>query len=97
MGLSYGGFVGYSLAAKYREAVERVVICCAAVCLEEKDIREGVFPISDLDEAASILVPQTPQKLRELVKYTFFKPPPLGLIPSCLLMDFIEVNVSNTS
>ncbi|CAL2235504.1 unnamed protein product [Prunus armeniaca] len=90
LGLSYGGFVGYSLAAKYKEAVERVVICCAAVCLEEKDIREGVFPISDLDEAASILVPQTPQKLRELIKYTFFKPPPLGLIPSCLLMDFIE-------
>ncbi|XP_050378962.1 uncharacterized protein LOC126796235 [Argentina anserina] len=90
VGLSYGGFVGYRLAAQYREAVERVVICCAAVCMEEKDLREGVFTVSDLDEAASILVPQTPSKLRELVKHTFFRPPPLGFLPSCLLRDFIE-------
>ncbi|KAL6179470.1 hypothetical protein ACLB2K_050985 [Fragaria x ananassa] len=67
VGLSYGGFVGYRLAAQYKEAVERVVICCAAVCMEEKDLREGVFRVSDLDEAASILVPQTPSKLKELV------------------------------
>ncbi|XP_068314432.1 uncharacterized protein [Pyrus communis] len=90
VGLSYGGFVAYSLAAKYKEAVERVVICCAAVCLEEKDLREGAFRISDLDEAAGILTPQTPQKLRELVRYTFFRPPPVWLLPSCLLMDFIQ-------
>ncbi|CAN6720657.1 unnamed protein product [Malus baccata var. baccata] len=90
VGLSYGGFVAYSLAARYKEAVERVVICCAAVCLEEKDLQEGAFRISDLDEVAEILTPQTPQKLRELVRYTFFRPPPVGLLPSCLLMDFIE-------
>ncbi|XP_062026738.1 uncharacterized protein LOC133743016 [Rosa rugosa] len=90
VGLSYGGFVGYRLAAQYKEAVERVVICCAAVCMEEKDLQERVFRVSDLDEAASILVPQTPDKLRELVKYTFFRPPPLGFMPSCLLRDFIE-------
>ncbi|KAL6184738.1 hypothetical protein ACLB2K_046138 [Fragaria x ananassa] len=91
VGLSYGGFVGYRLAAQYKEAVERVVICCAAVCMEEKDLREGVFTVSDLDEAASILVPQTPSKLKELVKHTFFRPPPMGLMPSCLLRDFIEI------
>nr|XP_004300648.2 PREDICTED: uncharacterized protein LOC101312060 [Fragaria vesca subsp. vesca] len=91
VGLSYGGFVGYTLAAQYKEAVERVVICCAAVCMEEKDLREGVFTVSDLDEAASILVPQTPSKLKELVKHTFFRPPPMGLMPSCLLRDFIEI------
>ncbi|KAM5575690.1 hypothetical protein ABKV19_014568 [Rosa sericea] len=90
VGLSYGGFVGYRLAAQYKEAVERVVICCAAVCMEEKDLQEGVLRVSDLDEAASILVPQTPNKLRELVKYTFFRPPPVGFMPSCLLRDFIE-------
>lgn len=91
VGLSYGGFVGYSLAAQFSEAVERVVICCAGVCMEEKDLAEGVFRVSDLDEAARILVPQTPGKLRELLGYTLFRPPPLGLLPSCLLNDFIDV------
>ncbi|XP_024017051.1 monoacylglycerol lipase ABHD6 isoform X1 [Morus notabilis] len=90
VGLSYGGFVGYSLAAQYREVVERVVICCAGVCMEEKDLREGLFAVSDLEEAARILVPQTPRRLKELMGYTFFRPLPFGLLPSCLLNDFIH-------
>ncbi|KAK8692315.1 hypothetical protein V6N13_075783 [Hibiscus sabdariffa] len=91
VGLSYGGFVGYSLAAQFSEAVERVVICCAGVCMEEKDLKEGVFRVSDLEEAARILVPQTPEKLRELMGFSMFKPPPKSLVPSCLLADFIDV------
>ncbi|XP_059459714.1 uncharacterized protein LOC132189151 isoform X2 [Corylus avellana] len=90
VGLSYGGFVGYSIAWQYKEMVERVVICCAGVCMEEKDLRGGVFKVSNLEEAARILVPQTPEKLRELTGYTFFRPPPVGLLPSCLLADFID-------
>ncbi|XP_021285236.1 uncharacterized protein LOC110417293 isoform X2 [Herrania umbratica] len=91
VGLSYGGFVGYSLAAQFSEAVERVVICCAGVCMEEKDLKEGVFRVSELEEAARILVPQTPEKLRELMGFSLFQPPPLSLLPSCLLADFIGV------
>ncbi|XVF64785.1 hypothetical protein PTKIN_Ptkin09bG0194600 [Pterospermum kingtungense] len=91
VGLSYGGFVGYSFAAQFSEAVERVVICCSGVCMEEKDLKEGVFRVSDLEEAARILVPQTPEKLRELMGFSLFKPPPLRLVPSCLLEDFIDV------
>ncbi|XP_048331708.2 uncharacterized protein LOC107420840 isoform X2 [Ziziphus jujuba] len=90
VGLSYGGFVGYTMAANYADVVEKVVICASGVCMEEKDLKEGVFKVSDLEEAASILVPQTPEKLRELVGYTFFKPPPVGLLPSCFLNDFID-------
>jgi pimeloyl-ACP methyl ester carboxylesterase len=92
VGLSYGGFVGYSLAAQFAEAVERVVICCSGICMEEKDLIEGVFAVSDLEEAGRILVPQSPDKLRELVGYTFFRPPPVRLIPSCFLADFIDVS-----
>lgn len=90
VGLSYGGFVAYSMAARFPECVERVVICCAGVCLEEKDMREGLFPVADVEEAAAILLPQTAEKMRELVRYTFVKPPK-GL-PSCLLEDFIDVS-----
>ncbi|GMY17291.1 isoform 2 of monoacylglycerol lipase abhd6 [Fagus crenata] len=90
VGLSYGGFVGYSMAAQFKDVVERVVICCAGVCMEENDLRDGVFRVSDLEEAVRILVPQTPEKLKELMGYTLFRPPPFGLLPSCLLTDFIE-------
>ncbi|KAF2299696.1 hypothetical protein GH714_002540 [Hevea brasiliensis] len=90
VGLSYGGFIGYSIAAQYKEAVERVVVCCSGICMEEKDLREGVFRVSDLEEAASILVPLKPDKLRELVGYTFLRPPPVGLIPDCFFIDFID-------
>ncbi|KAK4387723.1 putative hydrolase YugF [Sesamum angolense] len=88
VGLSYGGFVAYSMAAQFGECVERVVICCAGVCLEEKDLKERLFPVADVEEAASILLPQTADKMRELMGYTFVKPPK-GL-PSCLLEDFID-------
>ena len=92
VGLSYGGFVGYSMAAQFKVAVERVVLCCAGVCMEEKDLSNGVFRVSDLEEAVRILVPQTPEKLKELMGYTLFRPHPFGFLPSCLLTDFIDVS-----
>lgn len=89
VGISYGGFVGYSMAAQFPEAVERVVLCCAGVCSEEKDLGKGLFRVSSLEDAASILLPQTPEKLRELVRLSFYKP--VNTMPSCFLRDFIEV------
>ncbi|XP_050208586.1 uncharacterized protein LOC126658060 [Mercurialis annua] len=91
IGLSYGGFVGYSIAAEYKEFVERVVICSSGICMEEKDLSEGVFSVSDLEEAVNILVPLKPDQLRQLVGYTFYKPPPVGFVPDCFLIDFIDV------
>ncbi|KAI3412805.1 AB hydrolase-1 domain-containing protein [Psidium guajava] len=95
VGMSYGGFVGYSMAAQSMEdgaavVVERVVICCAAVCIEERDLKEGMLSVNDLEEAVRILVPLTPARLRQLMGYTLHRHPPLGLIPSCLLSDFID-------
>lgn len=89
VGISYGGFVGYSLAIQFPEAVEKVVLCCSGVCLEERDLEQGLFKVQDLDEAAKLLVPQTPEKLRQLIKLSFYQPP--MLVPSCFLSDFIHV------
>ncbi|XP_052189676.1 uncharacterized protein LOC127799569 isoform X2 [Diospyros lotus] len=89
VGLSYGGFVAYCMAARWPEAVEQVVVCGAGVGLEEKDLAEGMFPVADLEEAAAILLPQTPEKMRELLRYAFFKSP--KAVPSCLLRDFVDV------
>lgn len=88
VGISYGGFVAYSMAAQFRESVEKVVICCSGVCLEEKDIKEGLFPVKNVEEAADILVPLKAEKMKELLSYTFVKPP--KGIPACLLEDFID-------
>ena len=60
VGISYGRFVGYSMAAQFQEKIERFVLCCAGVSLEEKDSNNGLFVVSNLDEAATILLPQTP-------------------------------------
>jgi len=60
VGISYGRFVGYSMVAQFQEKIERVVLCCAGVSLEEKDTNNGLFVVSNLDEAATILLPQTP-------------------------------------
>ncbi|XWS44952.1 hypothetical protein CRYUN_Cryun15aG0094200 [Craigia yunnanensis] len=92
VGISYGGFVGYSMAAQFKEKVERLVICCAGVCLEEKDMEEGMFKVKSVDEAVSILLPQTPDKMRELMKISFYKP--TKGVPSCFLNDFIHVMCS---
>ncbi|PIA52120.1 hypothetical protein AQUCO_01000184v1 [Aquilegia coerulea] len=89
IGMSYGGFVGYSLAAQFKDVVERVVICCAGVCLEEKDLKQGLFKVNNIDEALSILLPQTPEKLKLLMQMSFAKP--IKAMPSCFLRDFIDV------
>ncbi|ESW20402.1 hypothetical protein PHAVU_006G206100 [Phaseolus vulgaris] len=89
VGISYGGFVGYSLGAQFPEVVEKLVLCCAGVCLEEVDMQNGLFRVSSLDEASSILLPQTPDKLRELMKLSFVRP--ARGVPTWFLQDFIQV------
>ncbi|CAN1813161.1 Uncharacterized protein Mb2734 [Linum perenne] len=88
VGISYGGFVGYSMAAQFPGAIEKIVLCCAGVCLEEKDMENGLFKVSNLDEAASILMPQTPEKLKELMRFSFVKP--AKGVPTYFLSDFID-------
>ncbi|KAK8717325.1 hypothetical protein V6N13_044597 [Hibiscus sabdariffa] len=88
VGISYGGFVGYSMAAQFKERVEKLVLCCAGVCLEEKDMDEGMFKVKSVDEAVSVLLPQKPEKMRELLKISFYKP--AKGVPTCFLNDFIN-------
>ena len=91
VGISYGGFVCYSMAVQFPEAVEKAVFCCTGVCLEEKDLQEGLFKVRDLEEAGKILMPQTPDMLRELMKLSFVKPP--KAVPDWILTDFINVSI----
>ncbi|CAK9325052.1 unnamed protein product [Citrullus colocynthis] len=89
VGISYGGFVSYSMAVQFPERLDKLVLCCAGVCLEEKDMADGMFVVKNVDEAASILLPQTPAKLKELIRLTFVKP--ARILPTCIIDDFIDV------
>jgi pimeloyl-ACP methyl ester carboxylesterase len=89
VGVSYGGFVGHRMAAMFPEAVDRVALVCAGVCLEEKDLAEGLFPVAGVGEAAELLVPRRPEEVRRLVRLTFVRPP--LIMPSCFLWDYIRV------
>ncbi|KAI4325164.1 hypothetical protein MLD38_030584 [Melastoma candidum] len=88
-GCSYGGIIAYSMAAQFPERVERVVLCCAGVSMEEKDMDEGMFQMKSVDEAVSMLLPQTPEKSKELIALSVYKPP--KSMPSCIYQDFIDV------
>ncbi|XP_020580926.1 monoacylglycerol lipase abhd6-A [Phalaenopsis equestris] len=89
VGVSYGGFVGYRIAAMFEAMVEKVVLISAGVCLEEKDVKEGMFVVDDPEEAVSILLPQNPERLRQLIRLSHCRPPPA--LPACFLSDFIHV------
>lgn len=98
VGVSYGGFVAYSMATQFKERVERVVLCCAGICMEEKDMDEGMFKTKSVDEAISILLPQSPEKMKELMQLTFVKPSfNVKTVPTCILNDFINVSGSSIS
>lgn len=90
-GVSYGGFVAYHLAHLYPDAVQKVVLIAAGVCLEEKDMTEGLFNAPDLETAISILLPQTAANLKKLLRLSFVRAP--KMVPSCLLQDFIAVSL----
>lgn len=90
VGISYGGFVAYSMAAQFKERMERVVLCCAGVSMEDKDMEEGMFQVKSVDEATSVLLPQSPEKMKDLIRISFYKP--VRVLPSCFLNDFIEVS-----
>lgn len=85
--------MAYNMAVQFPEAVERAALCCTGVCLEEKDLEEGLLTVSDLDEAVKILLPQTPEELRRLMRFSFVKP--ARGIPSFFLSDFIDVSLSH--
>ncbi|GJR11805.1 alpha/beta hydrolase fold-1 [Tanacetum coccineum] len=92
VGLSYGGFVGYNMALQFPEVVDRVMIIGSGVSLDSDiDVEEGLFSAKNIKDAANILLAQTPEKTRELLKISFYKPLNPNLAPSCLIKDYIDM------
>ncbi|KAK9904497.1 hypothetical protein M0R45_000720 [Rubus argutus] len=68
-GISYGGFVAYSMARSWGED-EKLVLCCAGVCAEEKDMEKGMFqcPSCFLNDFIEVMCTEHVQERRELIQ-----------------------------
>ncbi|KAI4325671.1 hypothetical protein MLD38_031050 [Melastoma candidum] len=88
IGLSYGGFVAYGLASEFPDRVDKLVLCAAGVCMEEKDLEEGMFQVRSVDEAVSMLFPQTPEKVHAMLEVVFYRP--AKRVPEFFLQDLID-------
>lgn len=93
VGLSYGGYVGYSMAAQFPEAVEKMVVVSSGIAVEPSDFEKGMFTMKSMEEAVEVFLGQTPDKMRELLRISFVKPP--KFLPSFFLTDYINVSLSN--
>ncbi|KAJ8544035.1 hypothetical protein K7X08_025653 [Anisodus acutangulus] len=77
VGLSYGGFVGYSMAVQFPEAVEKLVLGCSGVCLEEKDMENGMFqptknvPACFLNDFIDVMCTVNLQERKELIEILY--------------------------
>uniref|UniRef100_A0A0C9S816 TSA: Wollemia nobilis Ref_Wollemi_Transcript_6818_1082 transcribed RNA sequence n=1 Tax=Wollemia nobilis TaxID=56998 RepID=A0A0C9S816_9CONI len=87
-GISYGGFVAYRLAHLYPETVDKVVIISSNVCMVPDD-RNDLMRTDDSKTVPEILLPQTPDDFKTLMKFAIHRPP--RMLPSFLLQDFINI------
>ncbi|KAH9321110.1 hypothetical protein KI387_015749 [Taxus chinensis] len=87
IGTSYGGFVAYHLGCLYPEAVEKVVIASSGVCKNGKD-NEELLQRAGLQKVSELLLPQTADNLRTLMRLSLYKPP--SLLPNFVLNDYIK-------
>ncbi|KVH98773.1 hypothetical protein Ccrd_023000 [Cynara cardunculus var. scolymus] len=62
------------------------IVACSSVCLEESDMDKGLVRVKGIEDATSILLAQTADKLRELMRMAFYKPPRMCLPASYLIL-----------
>nr|AAO13466.1 Hypothetical protein [Oryza sativa Japonica Group] len=87
VGISYGGFVAYRLAAvEGRDRVPRVVVMTSGVAATPGEMREMAAREERAVEES--LLPETADGLRRLVRRSMHRPPPW--MPDFVLDDFIK-------
>ncbi|EEE58433.1 hypothetical protein OsJ_09640 [Oryza sativa Japonica Group] len=88
VGISYGGFVAYRLAAvEGRDRVPRVVVMTSGVAATPGEMREMAAREERAVEES--LLPETADGLRRLVRRSMHRPPPW--MPDFVLDDFIKL------
>jgi len=75
LGLSYGGYVALELARRRPNVVQRLILVdCPGPAYSQTDY-EVLLATYDVDSAAALLIPQTPNDIRRLLELIFSKPP----------------------
>ncbi|KAK4765540.1 hypothetical protein SAY86_026630 [Trapa natans] len=87
--ISYGGYVGYRMAEKYPESVERIVIVSSGIGCSELQKKEQLKKIGR--DPLEILLPWNPRDLRILMDLSMYKYNPFKWVPDFFLWEFIEV------
>lgn len=68
-----------------------MVLVVAGVCVEDKDIREWIFKVFDLETTINFVLLQIAANLEKMMDFSFVKA--LKMVPSCVLQDFIVVSL----
>ncbi|KAH7436724.1 hypothetical protein KP509_05G032800 [Ceratopteris richardii] len=87
LGISYGGFVAFQLAHIFQERVEKVIIVSSGICMSPRDVEE-LLARGNVQKVPDLFVPETRAALKNLIKMSFLKPPPL--LFSFILDDVIQ-------
>ncbi|KDP40698.1 hypothetical protein JCGZ_24697 [Jatropha curcas] len=92
IGLSYGGYVAYRLAANYADEVEKLVIMSSGICYTEEQKEEHFRKIGNLSD---LLLPQKPEDVRAMIKLSMHKTNPMKWMPDFIISEFINVMGNN--
>ncbi|KAJ0987502.1 hypothetical protein J5N97_005858 [Dioscorea zingiberensis] len=88
VGISYGGYVAYRMAADEGPGVvDRVVIMTAGIGATPEETKALVE--KERRDVSEILLPRKPEDLMALMRRSMYRPP--RWMPTFLLRDFIEV------
>lgn len=92
IGMSYGGFVTYTIATKFPERIRRMILVgCPADEVTKVDHRSSLASLG-VDHITDLLLPDEPKDLRRLMAIAWHKPP---WIPLPLLKDAYRVLMSD--
>ncbi|MBC7171780.1 MAG: alpha/beta hydrolase [Polyangiaceae bacterium] len=84
LGISYGGFVAFELAARFGRRIGKVVISNSPGPFMAHDDHAAMLRRLGVEDMADLLVPSHPRTIRDLVSIAFHKPPP---VPSFAARD----------
>ncbi|KAJ8755319.1 hypothetical protein K2173_019117 [Erythroxylum novogranatense] len=79
VGISYGGYVAYQMAANYGEEVNKLVIISSGLCYTEEQKDEYLKKLGN--NIYDLLLPQKPIDVRNMIKLAMYKTDPLKWVP----------------
>lgn len=92
LGMSYGGFVTYTIATKFRERLNRMILVgCPADVVAKADHQETLQDLG-VEHIADLLLPEDPKDLRKLLAIAWHRPP---WVPLPFLRDAHRVLMSS--